>query len=565
MGTPGETPSGFQRSSKTLRSPVEEGPKKTFWEVGDPKADTNSTDKGPFSGEGEQSKPLAPIFGKYLSALATPIKRKAVEEADGSTHFKKGKPDQALPIFWRNLIEEVNRLETLIEEQATVKRETKFVMKEVKRMVKEIQEGKAPCFKDHTEVNRDFKQAHQEAEAKRNHIEKMKDILKQAAAGTNWTEAISLDWPKALYLNTHQDIRKNIKTNGCFSVVLTDAVNLQADPNYRKLLYHAPEFKRFTAEEIKEKGHVVVKKHTRSIVDDEEVQSEATYILMTQTTMDHRKTAHDIIKACSEAKLVAVFPNNQEAAALQKALEIATHGTVTNIAVRVPNPQTNKPKTTQTHSTTVLVSSNGKSFAEVVKAVKSGVDSKTCGVEVVSIRDADNKVAIRVRGGRENANILKQAIAANKELETTIKRSTAIFHIYDMEQTVTPEEIKDAINSLPGTADTEDIEITSVRPSRSGGTNATVRVSTEVAKSIDEIKSIKIGWLRCRIARRQPNTNCTKCWRPGHKFWSCSGPDRSNLCFNCGKSGHNRADCKDAPYCPVCNTKGHRFNERSCK
>lgn len=151
---------------------------------------------------------------------------------------------------------------------------------------------------------------------------------------------------------------------------------------------------------------------------------------------------------------------------------------------------------------------------------------------------------------------------AGKNLEAKTKTSSSVFHVYDMEQTTTEDEILEAISKM--TDKLEEIEITSLRTARSGGKNATIKASGKATEVLATLRHIKIGWISCRIARRSPNQNCTRCWKPGHKHWECKGPDRRLLCFNCAKTGHLRTECQEKPFCPICKKEGHRYNERTC-
>lgn len=250
-------------------------------------------------------------------------------------------------------------------------------------------------------------------------------------------------------------------------------------------------------------------------------------------------------------------------------MEIESSGTSINIAVRIQREKKTEvnrrqqPQRAQTQGAgTVFVSGNRKSFADIIKSVKADVNVETFGQEVVSIRHSEGERAIiRVRGGAEKASILRDAIAANKDLKATMKKEVAIFHIYDMEEKTSEKYIVSSLQKiLPGE---EEIEVTSIRAARNGGSNATVRLAERSAAKLAEQRHIRIGWISCRIARRLPNRNCSRCWSGGHQHWQCNGPDRRGACFNCGATGHLRMNCTSKPFCPVCNKEGPRFNEKT--
>lgn len=50
----------------------------------------------------------------------------------------------------------------------------------------------------------------------------------------------------------------------------------------------------------------------------------------------------------------------------------------------------------------------------------------------------------------------------------------------------------------------------------------------------------------------------------GHKSNKCEGPDRSALCYKCGKEGHGSKAYGNELYCPICDTKGHRVSTSGC-
>lgn len=159
-----------------------------------------------------------------------------------------------LPPFWTDLETEIARLAKLIEEQATVKKETKMVMKEVTQMFAKIQQGEAPCCCSHKEVDPLQKAAAENMRARAKKAADFRDLIKRASLGDGRAPLMSMDWPVEAYTNTNRDIRTCVRANGACSVVIINPKDLKDDINFKKLLYHAPEFRRFNAEEIEMKG-----------------------------------------------------------------------------------------------------------------------------------------------------------------------------------------------------------------------------------------------------------------------------------------------------------------------
>ena len=54
---------------------------------------------------------------------------------------------------------------------------------------------------------------------------------------------------------------------------------------------------------------------------------------------------------------------------------------------------------------------------------------------------------------------------------------------------------------------------------------------------------IHIGWINCRMRRREQVTRCFRCLRYSHVSRICKGPNRSSLCYKCGDVVHKAMDC----------------------
>lgn len=106
--------------------------------------------------------------------------------------------------------------------------------------------------------------------------------------------------------------------------------------------------------------------------------------------------------------------------------------------------------------------------------------------------------------------------------------------------------------------------------SRRGGLNAVwVQCRSELAEQLVHERRLRLGWSTARVfslARRR--LQCFRCLAVGHARINCAGPiNRSDLCFNCGKEGH-QSSCRTKPHCPVCFSRGlgagHRADAAEC-
>ncbi|KAJ8929748.1 hypothetical protein NQ314_017538 [Rhamnusium bicolor] len=222
----------------------------------------------------------------------------------------------------------------------------------------------------------------------------------------------------------------------------------------------------------------------------------------------------------------------------------------------------NKMKTTEQ---SVLVKKGGKSYAELLKSVRTSVDLEKIGIKIKSIKQTGKgDLLLSVTGGDEKARSLKTDIETQlKDVDVTMRKSEATIHISDVDPTVTEEEIRDALNAHID-IDKNLIKITSLRPSRNQNHMATAILPREAARELSRKGKIKIGWVLSRVRERVSVTRCFRCLEFGHIQQGCAGVDRSGECLNCGKTGHKAKDCKNESFCAKCQIGEHRTDSTRC-
>lgn len=87
-----------------------------------------------------------------------------------------------------------------------------------------------------------------------------------------------------------------------------------------------------------------------------------------------------------------------------------------------------------------------------------------------------------------------------------------------------------------------EVTITSMRPAYGDMQKATVELEEEKVDSLLKEKTIKIGWISCRVTERMQIDRCYRCMEHGHTAPNCRKEDRKNNCRKCGKKAHFKGE-----------------------
>nr|CAH7762189.1 unnamed protein product [Callosobruchus chinensis] len=188
----------------------------------------------------------------------------------------------------------------------------------------------------------------------------------------------------------------------------------------------------------------------------------------------------------------------------------------------------------QSRREAVIVKSNGRSYADLVREFRKDVNLNTVDVEVSKIRKIQKgDLLLEVRKGKA------------EDLETTKE---------------------DIISALKDTLadDVARCRVISIRPAYGESQNATVIADIDVARLLLKKGTLLVGLIHCPVKERDITGWCHRCWEMGHDRTKCQGPNRADLCFKYAKSGHATKDCANDPYCPLCNKPGHRMGKTGC-
>lgn len=214
----------------------------------------------------------------------------------------------------------------------------------------------------------------------------------------------------------------------------------------------------------------------------------------------------------------------------------------------------------------VVVSSDGKQYADILRSIKSSVNIDDAGIKIKSIKKtAKGDVMLEVLGGKDKAEALKREIVSgNSGTRAVIKNNEETVYVTGIECDVTSEELIQAIAKDTGNTAQGNIRVMSIRPNLSGSQNATLIMDRKAAYDLSKRGSIKIGWTSCRVRLQVNIVRCYRCLEFGHHRRECKGDDKGAVCMKCGKVDHKAKACTNTSFCLTCKKEGHRADQTKC-
>lgn len=262
---------------------------------------------------------------------------------------------------------------------------------------------------------------------------------------------------------------------------------------------------------------------------------------------------------------------------LRKVVECALRGRSVPVSVcadKVKDPPAGKkekipvrkPRAVKERGEALMVTGEGKSFAEVLKNIRGTVKGQDTEILAIT-KESDGAKIVLKKGDVAGVEKLQRAIrAAHPEIRAEVRVPKTTFLIQGLDAEVTKEEVEGAVQDLLGGA-TVAPKVRYIR-ARAGDTRtATVEVTAVDMAKIAESARIRIGpvWGRVAKAVVPKEDHCFKCWGTGHMARGCKGPDRTALCYRCGLEGHKAAECANALRCITCGKAGHRTGSAICE
>lgn len=419
----------------------------------------------------------------------------------------------------------------------------------------------------------------------------VRDGLREATDVTDLKAIMDRSWPECTFRNVEIDVGNPLSkgTEGDLAIYVEDPeMNTGIGRIFKERYPELAQIKQPIKENITYLTSVVKVPSTDSewIVKERVVFK----IWPRKKDKDSDKTeemCHNLKKLRSEleklgrTRILLPIPEDYETDKFRKLLEYAFMESSAKVTLHVPKNRTlepNKESLTGQHrkrlaltnkfsrdTEAVIVKKGDMTYASLLKELKKQVDPKKLNLDVRNVRKTkEGDMLLTIKGDKEKAEQLRSAIGDTiQNVETRYAgRRGILFHLYDIDEITTKDEIKEAIQAQTGCS--QGIEIKSLRPNSVGGQVATVSLDPEIAEKIRITGRIRIGWCHCKARERVTIPKCFNCLQHGHQSKTCKGPNRDTFCYNCGEEGHKAIDCKKEQFCWNCEKKGHKTGSSQC-
>lgn len=217
-----------------------------------------------------------------------------------------------------------------------------------------------------------------------------------------------------------------------------------------------------------------------------------------------------------------------------------------------PSPRTSSFK---------IVPSDKKTLADIVRGLKTEINPEAMGVKIHRMEETKNgdlHIVYKESSASKNTfmNKVQSAVSGKAKVET---RTSSII-ISGLEAGVDEDYV---IQSL---ATALAVPKDHMRPGKISsnfrGSSLIVSMPQEMALRAIELGTLQQSWTRARIREKVDPDFCGTCQSYGHRH--CNKAQVEKRCFNCGTTGHTRAECKNPTACHVCMVEGHRSNGMAC-
>ncbi|KAH1006914.1 hypothetical protein HUJ05_007601, partial [Dendroctonus ponderosae] len=396
-------------------------------------------------------------------------------------------------------------------------------------------------------------------------VELICSSLENKDSYVSWTEVSKIRWDENLYTNTEVTQGNPLLTKTTtVKTVLIEPTDLKMEKGIQ-LMYKRRYPELIETDDVfavleqssrwrKHEAAAVSQKITRILQGDQESDLWDRMKLLTDETKDDEWVAIHCIERCTTQRL-------------RKMAEAIFHGETTKVSVNTNKKRDETQQTTRERPPALIVNSEGKSYLDMLKIIKGKLKDNAAAQIIKSIRETkNNNLIITTDINKAQIEVLKKAIEGpegDMRVRDTIRIMESV-HIRSLENTVTREDVSAELERVIGKLSKSDLKMNDLRPNAGSTQALTISLEKHKAELLLQKPYKRVGLSRAKMVKRINVPRCKRCWDFNHSEDSCTGPDRRNLCFRCGKEGHAANECKaKATTCLVC-SKEHQMGTASC-
>jgi len=220
----------------------------------------------------------------------------------------------------------------------------------------------------------------------------------------------------------------------------------------------------------------------------------------------------------------------------------------------------------QTPDSLIVRTEAGKSYADTLKSLKSGISftANEAHIEKISrTRSGDVRIEIKENAHEDIVNISK-TIQEKTKCTTEVQRAhEARFLLHDIDDETTAEDIRKGITEQFG--EVPNLQIDPPKVNQNGNWTARFSMPGFFRESIIKRKTIMIGPISCRFTERVIIPQCFNCLAIGHLGKNCTEvKSDKKKCYKCGNEQHLSKYCNENKKCFTCKTDEHVGNSWTC-
>jgi len=418
--------------------------------------------------------------------------------------------------------------------------------------------------------------------------EKIRHMVKEANTDEKVADLTAMKWPQSVYSVSKTERRSLLNATGT-RVLLIDPADTEAKGKIIGLCSQFPSLKKVLERKLEAGLVATIKREDIVVYDDaQEPTTDNDKLLVGViskgvTCIPTCLRILERVKRCREnGEVVTVAAYGTPIGHLRKLVECVFKGEESPILVCEEKPKRDgtrtlpRERTNEVHNKgrkrtaveTILVSQEGKTFAQVLKDIRPTMASIEGETEILAIKkENENSARIVLKkslddGYKKVQQVIRQA---HPEISTMKKFPKVVLLIRGLDAEVSKEEVTAAVEREVGDG-WRGATVRSMRNTAGETKTASVEVPENVVPQITKGRRIRVGpvWASVTVSKTTQIERCFRCWTMGHLAWNCKGPNRLSMCYKCGESGHKVADCQNDQKCLDCGKGDHRTSSAAC-